>query len=183
MKAHFDNSMDRLMVLEGHKFTNDPNDAGGPTKFGVSKLAYPDEDIEQLTYGRAKELYRADFWLPIGGDDIEDEEICFQLFEHAVHSDPPRRPRRAVRSAQLGLIILDQIVTFDGVMGPRTTLAINSCAYPAVLLKLMNGFQYSQLVVGAKGELEFYDMVFDRLSQLRAYLRGWLRRIEVAKTV
>lgn len=43
-------------------YVNDPNDPGGETKFGISKRAYPNEDIPNLTLERAKQLYQRDYW-------------------------------------------------------------------------------------------------------------------------
>lgn len=43
-------------------YVNDPNDPGGETKYGISKRAYPNEDIKNLTLARALELYYRDYW-------------------------------------------------------------------------------------------------------------------------
>lgn len=43
-------------------YVNDPNDPGGETKYGISKRAYPLEDIKNLTLGRALTLYYRDYW-------------------------------------------------------------------------------------------------------------------------
>ena len=55
---------------EGSQYTNDPNDPGGETKWGISKAAYPDEDIENLTRERALQIYQNDYWKPLGCDDL-----------------------------------------------------------------------------------------------------------------
>lgn len=47
-------------------YVNDQNDPGGETKYGVSKRAYPNEDIPNLTLDRAKQLYLRDYWDPAG---------------------------------------------------------------------------------------------------------------------
>ncbi len=36
---------------------NDPNDPGGETKYGISKRAYPELDIANLTLEQAKGIY------------------------------------------------------------------------------------------------------------------------------
>lgn len=38
-------------------YTNDPVDPGGETNYGISKRAFPKEDIANLTEARARELY------------------------------------------------------------------------------------------------------------------------------
>lgn len=40
-------------------------DAGGLTKYGISKRSYPHLDIANLTKEKAAEIYRRDFWPPI----------------------------------------------------------------------------------------------------------------------
>ena len=51
----------------GHEggYSRDVSDPGGETKWGISKRAYPHEDIAGMTVERAKELYCRDYWVPI----------------------------------------------------------------------------------------------------------------------
>ena len=57
MTLGFQLAFNYLLGDEGHKFTNDPDDSGGPTKFGITKKAYEaywkcsatDEQIENMT--------------------------------------------------------------------------------------------------------------------------------------
>lgn len=51
-------------------YTNDPDDPGGETKWGISKRAYPNEDIKNLTPERALQIYASDYWDKAGCDDI-----------------------------------------------------------------------------------------------------------------
>jgi len=69
MRENFDRAFSILMDFEGG-FSNDPNDRGGMTKYGISKKAYPQEDIQNITPARAKELYLRDYWIPAGCDDL-----------------------------------------------------------------------------------------------------------------
>ena len=57
----FDDIIEKVLEHEGG-YVDDPTDAGGETKYGISKRAYPDEDIKELTVERAKELYKRDYW-------------------------------------------------------------------------------------------------------------------------
>lgn len=43
-------------------YVNDPNDPGGETKYGISKKAYPQLDIKNLTLEDALALYYRDYW-------------------------------------------------------------------------------------------------------------------------
>ena len=61
MLKTFDEIIEQVLEHEGG-FVDDPTDRGGETKYGISKRAYPDEDIKALTVERAKELYKRDYW-------------------------------------------------------------------------------------------------------------------------
>ena len=61
MLETFDDIIEKVLEHEGG-YVNDPTDTGGETKYGISKKAYPDEDIKALTVERAKELYKRDYW-------------------------------------------------------------------------------------------------------------------------
>ena len=61
-----------VLAQEGG-YSNDPNDPGGETRYGISKRRYPAEDIRNLTVERARELYRRDYW---------DKNRCGELPAH-----------------------------------------------------------------------------------------------------
>jgi murein DD-endopeptidase MepM/ murein hydrolase activator NlpD len=43
-------------------YSNDAKDRGGETKYGISKNAYPHEDIKKLTLSKAVDIYKKDYW-------------------------------------------------------------------------------------------------------------------------
>lgn len=59
-----------VLKWEGKVYTNDPDDPGGETKYGISKRAYPNEDIKNLTPERALELYEKDYWDKCGCNEL-----------------------------------------------------------------------------------------------------------------
>ena len=65
-------------------YTNNPADPGGETKFGISKRAHPNEDIKNLTPERALALYQAEYWTPIGADNLPIP-TCVVAFDSAVN--------------------------------------------------------------------------------------------------
>ena len=71
MLVEFDDIIEKVLEHEGG-YVNDPKDAGGETKYGISKRAYPDEDIKELTIERAKELYKRDYWDRYRTADLPD---------------------------------------------------------------------------------------------------------------
>ena len=48
----------------GAKLTKDPDDPGGTTKYGISKRANPDVDVENLTEDEAVLIYLDKYWKP-----------------------------------------------------------------------------------------------------------------------
>jgi len=63
---------------------SDPADPGGLTKYGISKRAYPDLDIANLTLEDAKAIYQRDYWDRCGCDSHGWERaLC--LFDCAVN--------------------------------------------------------------------------------------------------
>lgn len=47
-------------------YVNDPKDPGGETKYGISKRAYPQLNIRDLTPEGARAIYLKDYWTPAG---------------------------------------------------------------------------------------------------------------------
>ena len=55
----FDHCIELVLGHEGG-YVDDPNDAGGETNWGISKRAYKDVDIKNLTKEEAKAIYKKD---------------------------------------------------------------------------------------------------------------------------
>jgi lysozyme family protein len=78
---NFDEAFTRLLGHEGG-YSNDPQDPGGETNWGISKRTYPTVDIKSLTQEGAKAIYLRDFWDPLGQ---AHPAIKFQVFDFAVN--------------------------------------------------------------------------------------------------
>lgn len=146
----FEANFDRLIGHEGG-YVNDPRDPGGETKFGISKRAYPNLDIANLTLADAKALYRRDYWDRAQLDKFP-ESIADDVFDTAVNSGIGQ----AIRFLQRAVGVAD-----DGNVGPLT-LAAASRIDAQTLQARYNGQR-----------LDFMT----RLSGWDAFGRGWARRI------
>ena len=102
----------QILKAEGG-YVDDPNDNGGETKYGISKRAYPDEDIKNLTIARAVYLYERDYWSAIRGDELPDA-LALVVMDMAVNAGVPRASR-----------MLQQLIgaDVDGRIGPNTIKA------------------------------------------------------------
>ena len=140
-------------ILIGHEggYVYDPRDLGGETKFGISKRAYPFEDIRGLTIERARAIYYRDYWIRSGCERVP-EAMRFDLFDTAVNSGLSR----AVRLLQLAARVED-----DGEIGPVTLKALRN-ADPEGLKARFNGYR-----------LDFLN----NLAEWPAFGRGWAQRI------
>lgn len=139
-------------------YTNDPLDAGGETKFGISKVSNPDLDIANLTLDQAKERYRLRYW---NGYGMLNSQVvankCFDLAVNLGNKQSNKILQQACGSSGLP-------TTVDGQFGPNTIAAANSCDETTVL-----DFMRDE----AK---EYYmRLVQSRPSNAR-FLKGWLVR-------
>jgi lysozyme family protein len=121
---NFDEAFQRVIGSEGG-YSNDPADPGGATRYGISKRAYPGEDIPSLTLERAKLLYRRDYWGAAGCDAVP-EQVRYPLFDMAVNQGV----RAAIKALQHGVG-----ETEDGILGPLTLQAAQSAPVWRVLFR------------------------------------------------
>jgi lysozyme family protein len=70
MRDNFDKAFDLLMEMEGYE-SNDPDDKGGPTKYGIASVFNPDIKLQDLTREGAKQIYLDRYWIPAGCDDYD----------------------------------------------------------------------------------------------------------------
>ena len=120
----FDDAFERLLGNEGG-YTNNPNDPGGETNWGICKRSYPDVDIKNLTKDQAKIIYLRDFWNPLKD---ADPAIKFQAFDFAVNSGM----QTAIRNLQAAIEVAD-----DGHWGPVSAAKLAECDKNDVLMRYM----------------------------------------------
>lgn len=150
MKDNFENSVNFTLKWEGG-YVNDPKDAGGETKYGISKRAYPNVDIKSLTLDAAKAIYKRDYWDAVSGDLLPVGVDTF-VFDSAVNSGTTTAKKWL--QAALG-------VKVDGVIGPKTLEAVKKA-------------DSKQLVIN----LGQQRMNFLRsLSSWKFYGAGWTNRV------
>jgi len=145
-------------------YTDDPKDAGGETKWGISKRANPDVNIKDLTYKQAVELYRTRYYTPYI-DLIMSENVAFKLFDMGVLCGPIT-----------ALKVLQETVVKEG----KLTLAIDGKLGPITLTAV-------HMTMATAGEREFYAAYVDRLKKRffwiavrkpwnKKFLKGWYNR-------
>lgn len=140
----------------GNKATNDPNDAGGRTQYGISERSHPEAWTDgKVTEQEARAIYEAKYIKAPGFDRIPPSRLQEQLIDFGVHS-----------GAAIAIQKLQALVgaSVDGVLGPRTLESLNGHD-----LRVVN----NQLV--AERVKMLGRIVAKSPSQLK-YLNGWLTR-------
>lgn len=130
----FERAVEFVLRFEAD-YVNDPKDAGGETKFGISKRSYPNLDIKNLTREDAIEIYRRDFWIFCKCAQLP-APLAFILFDGAVNQGGPA----AIRLLQKALN-----VRADGIIGPETFTALQTASLRGVACDFVarRAYQYS----------------------------------------
>ena len=81
--ANWEKSIQFVLLHEGG-LSVDPVDPGGTTCYGISKRAYPDLDIVNLTKDEATEIYNRDYWTPCCCGTMDDK-LALAVFDTAVN--------------------------------------------------------------------------------------------------
>jgi len=155
--ADFNQAISKTLAHEGgNTFTDDANDHGGATKYGISQNAYPDLDIRNLTEIQAKEIYQRDYWNRVRGDDIQSQAVAENIFDACVNMGVSGGSK-LVQSA-LG------IEPADGIIGSQSLQVINSADEELFLAKF------------ALAKMRRYAELCTADGSQKKYLLGWLNR-------
>ena len=147
-----------LLQFEGG-LVNDPDDAGGLTKFGISSKSYPEVNIAALSKEDAREIYHRDFW-----EACTLDRLCYKskrLAERIFIMGVLIGLTKCIRITQAAVnLFVDTPIAVDGKMGPETIMAIQDIQPGSALYaahKILTGSYL--LSIGTK-----------------KYLAGWLIR-------
>lgn len=110
--GNFNRYVDKIIEFEGG-LTDDPNDLGGLTKYGIAKKFYPNLDIANLTIQQAKDIYYKDYWLATKSYLVHPQ-IQFLFFDSCVIPGRTWAIKTLQRLAG---------VTVDNILGPVTAAA------------------------------------------------------------
>ena len=173
--AVFEEALKRTLEYEG-KFSNDPDDKGGPTNFGITHKTYAravrmgiikevPEGVKGLTLRQARKIYRMLFWGPLRLDEVDDPKVSAEIFDTAVHAGTTKSARIVQRVLQA----LGEDLVRDGIIGPVTLEAINkwSKKNSEGFFKLLNSLQ------GA-----YYVEIVENDSSQMKWLLGWMKRVQ-----
>lgn len=157
------NFQQAILVVLRHEggYVFDKDDAGGETKYGISKRAYPALDIKNLTIDQATQIYYKDWWLHFGYSGITDPTLATKVFDTAVNLGASRANKIVQRCLNVNGF---PTMVDDGDLGPVTIKAINSCNATTIL----SAFRQAQA--------NYYQAVVVAHPEDQKFLSGWLSR-------
>lgn len=147
----FDKVMDFILAEEGG-YVNNPADPGGETNFGISKRAYPNTDIKNMTRDLAKAIYWADYWVFIHGDELP-LPIALLMMDAAVNMGPSS----AVHILQDALKVKS-----DGHLGILTLAEVKKIPSQTAFIAEFTA-------------LRFFE--YTEITSFHAFGLGWSRRV------
>lgn len=147
-------------TLEGGD-SHHPADRGGLTRFGISKAAFPNEDIARLTRARAIELYRQFYWDANWCDGLPPA-LAVLVFDGAVQH------RHGVSAKLLQHCLR---VTADGAIGPVTIAAAKRSDVTEIMVRYLarRADLYSSIVAANSSQAVFLDGWFARLFRVQQF--------------
>lgn len=171
--ANFKTYEKKLQEAEGSGYHNKPTDKGGPTTSGITystyKLFFPNNTFEQfkkMTYADWYFIMKNGFWDRCRADEIKNQSVAEIFVDWTVNSGWER-----IKNVQkiVG-------VTQDGIVGPKTLVAINNCNQQALhyLIKKARHNWFMQCVDGERG----LDPRATILPTNIANYDGWCNRLD-----
>lgn len=172
-QSNFDKAMVLVMKHEGG-FSNDKNDPGGITRYGISlrflKQSHIDpngdgkedsEDIIHLSRTQADQIYYKEWYLKYHYNQINDLSIMTDILDFSINagaSQCHKIVKRAIND------IINEPIEVNGVLD-KDTIEIINLIEPSILHSAINHQQ----------EL-FYRSIVKRNPQLKVFLKGWILR-------
>lgn len=175
----FNTAVDFILENEGGLSEN-PNDSGGITNFGISlrflREVIPENlrrygifdsvtetAIRDLTLDQAKFIYRGEFWEQADFEKITNQRVCNYIFDMAVDLGISQSIKIVQRS--LWAVFFNQgIVKDDGVLGEQTLIRLNFFEHDEILPVLI------------ANRASFYRLLVEIRPKDREFLNGWLKR-------
>lgn len=144
-------------------FSNDPDDSGGATNFGITIHRLSEyygrpasvEDVRNMPKVTARAIYQKYYWAPLGLDLIGSDNVALVIFDQGVLRGIGTIAH-AVQSI-LGVVV-------DGHFGPKTMQAINTHDASDLIRK-----------IEAQAEFAYRDIV-SRKPKNKKFLKGWIAR-------
>ena len=154
LQKTFELGLDFVFEVEGIE-SDDPDDKGGLTRFGIAQNYNPDVDVARLTRDQAELRYLTNYFYPASCEDLP-RPIAIAVFDASVNHGSIT----AVKLLQSALR-----VKADGLIGPITIAAIESRNQQQLLIDFLS-----------HRALRYHEIAAETPSQTK-FIRGWMRRL------
>mgnify|MGYP003146668907 FL=1 len=140
-------------------YVDDPKDLGGETNMGISRRAFPEEDIKNLTEDRAKYIYHEKYWKPSKAYLVPEalQEIYFDMVVNFGARGAGRVLQHAIngkyKSKGGGVVV-------DGRVGPKTLKSIKKLE--ADRLRAYRVLKFAEIVCRSPEQEKFWYGWFKR---------------------
>lgn len=160
---NFTLAMQLVFQHEGEEFVDNPNDSGGPTKWGITledlkEVGIPAtvDEIKSLTQVIVLPIYKQLYWDKLFLDQVKDQKLSAIIMDQAVLHGVPHMAYLLQKISK---------VKQDGIVGAITMGAINTLNPKNVCLDILSSelISYCQIAINNPK-----DVVF---------LMGWINRI------
>lgn len=162
-------AIEKVIGLEGDRFTDDPDDRGGATKYGLTlgflqriSPTWKKDRVFNITRDEAVDLYRKYIWEPSGVARINDQDLANEVFEMIVNMGTGQGVKILQRA--LNFFTAD-MVSVDGVLGPATATAANQVD-PKQLLQVLQ-----------MEAVRFYFTLVKKDPSQKKWFLGWIARV------
>lgn len=150
----------------GEKFTNDPSDRGGATKWGITATTLGEarglgraataDEVKALTGAEARDIYRQRYVEAPGFTNVTDDKLRALLVDSAIQHGPGT----AVQFLQRALGVKD-----DGILGGETLAKLGAALPQYVYREVWNE------------RAHFYAKIVQRNANQRKFAGGWFVRL------
>lgn len=188
--ANAQQAFEAIIIPYEGLYSNDKNDRGGETVWGIARNIDKDAPIWKLVddwkkkpdFPRnmmndkaliiaAADYYKKRYWDNLNLSSVNNQTIATELFDISVNMGPGVAGTFLQRALNVlnrnGQDYPDLLV--DGQVGPKTVSALNSHKSPENVLLCLNALQ------GAK-----YIGICENNPSQEVFMNGWIKRIKVA---
>lgn len=169
MGTRFDKIFSYMLFVEGG-YSNDKNDKGGETTWGVTK----DEarrngyngSMKNLTKDFAKKILEKDYYLKNRLNEVKNDKVALSICDWSFNSG-----RWATKKAQVTLnSYFGYDLVVDGIFGSKTIKALNEVEEQGKSEEFLKNYHNLQI--------KFYHSIVECNPTQQDFLTGWLNRVD-----
>lgn len=160
----FDRFFEDILKHEGG-YSNDKDDPGGETKYGISKRQYPSLNIKSITKELAKGIYYYDYWIKSKANIIA--EVSFQVATKYCDIAINTGIKRAFQILKNAMYDLGYTI-YDGI-DVEFILKLKSICDNKKEVLINNIIKHQK---------SFYISLTEKKPSLKKFLKGWLKRAD-----